>query len=165
MSHLHDTHAPSPDLDVLAARSAEQRYRSLVERGVSKVLAWEEAGSLFAGHHPSWPVPLAEREAARTVGALILNRLAAEGFQSKSSANTIPLDLLLDLATPETPETMRAKERVEALGLGAGVLFRGAWKIASGRGAPARLPVYRPLRPAKGGECPSIPVHLQAAVA
>ena len=33
MSHLHDTHAPSPDMDVLAARLAEQRYRILDVNG------------------------------------------------------------------------------------------------------------------------------------
>ncbi|MCR0985420.1 hypothetical protein [Roseomonas populi] len=130
MSHLRDTNAPPPDLDVLAARSAEQRYRILVERGVSKVQAWQEAVSVFAGHHPSWPMPLAEREAARTVGALILNRQAAASDRPKSSANKIPLDLLVDLTTPETAESMRATARVAEMGLGAVSIFRGAWKLA-----------------------------------
>ena len=129
MSHLHDTHAPSPDMNVLAARQAEQRYRSLVDRGVSKVQAWAEAVALFAGHHPSWPVPLAEREAARTVGALILNHIAAADTEVKPRTRKVPLDLLLDLATAETPERVRAAMRVEALGPGAVSIFRGAWRF------------------------------------
>lgn len=145
MSHLHDTHAPSPDLDVLAARCAEQRYRTLVERGVPKWHAWEEAVSLFAAHHPSWPVPLAEREAARTVGALILNHLATAEVQPKPSASTAPVDLLIDLATPETPEGIRAAMRVEEMGASAVSVFRGAWKLAGNvRPVSSRLPLARP---------------------
>ena len=129
MSHLHDTHAPSPDMDVLAARLAEQRYRTLVDHGVSKVQAWDEAVALFAGHHPSWPMPLAEREAARTVGALVLNQVAAAKLKPKTSVSEVRLDLLVDLATPETPESMRAAMRVEEMGVGGVSVFRGAWKF------------------------------------
>jgi hypothetical protein len=144
MSHLHNTHAPSPDMDVLAARSAEQRYQTLVERGVPKWQAWEEAVALFAGHHPSWPVPLAGREAARTVGALILNQLEAARGKAKEAANRIPLHLLVDLCTPETAESMRAALRVEEMGVGAPSLFRGAWKIdGDARSAMRRLPSGR----------------------
>jgi hypothetical protein len=138
MSHLHDTHPPSPDLDVPASRLAEQRYRILVERGVPKWQAWDEAVSLFAGHHPSWPVPLAEREAARTVGALILNQLEAARVQAKELANRVPLNLLVDLCTPETAESMRTSLRVEEMGVGALSLFRGAWKIAGDAGSGMR---------------------------
>jgi hypothetical protein len=145
MSHAHNTHAPSPDMDVLAARLAKQRYRTLVDRGVSTVQAWEEAVALFAGHHPSWPAPLAEREAARTVGALVLIRMAAEPAQPRASMNQVPFDLLLDLSTPETPESMRAAMRVEEMGHGAASIFRGAWKFA-GNVRPLTLcsPVARP---------------------
>jgi hypothetical protein len=34
--------------------------------------AWQEAVDVFALHHPSWPRPLAEREAARTAGAMLI---------------------------------------------------------------------------------------------
>lgn len=147
MSHLHDTHAPSSDMDVLAARLAEQRYRTLVDHGVSKVQAWEEAVALFAGHHPSWPVPLAEREAARTVGALVLNQIAAAKVQVKKSANEVPLDLLVDLATPATPESMRAAMRVKEMGVGAVMVFRGAWKFAGNvRPVTSAPPMARPSR-------------------
>ncbi|MFC0386818.1 hypothetical protein [Muricoccus vinaceus] len=145
MSHLHDTHAPSPDMDVLAARLAEQRYRTLVDRGVSTVQAWDEAVALFAGHHPSWPVPLAEREAARTVGALVLNRMAVELAQPRASMNKVPFDLLVDLATLETPESMRAAMRVEEMGDGAAAVFRGAWKFTGNvRPVTSRPPPSRP---------------------
>lgn len=129
MSHLHDTHAPCADMDVLAARLAEQRYRTLVDHGVSTVQAWDEAVALFAGHHPSWPLPLAEREAARTVGALVLNRMAAAEIPMKTSTNKAPLDLLVDLTTLAAPESMRATRRVEEMGVGAASVFRGAWKF------------------------------------
>lgn len=145
MSHLHDTHAPSPDMDVLAAGLAEQRYRTLVDHGVSKVQAWDEAVSLFAGHHPSWPVPLAEREAARTVGALVLNQMVAAEVQSKQSTEKVPLDLLVDLATPVMPEGMRATTRVEGMGDGAVSIFRGAWKFTGNvRPVTSRFPIARP---------------------
>lgn len=145
MRHFHDTHAPSPDMDVLVARLAEQRYRILVDRGVPKVQAWDEAVALFTGHHPSWPVPLAEREAARTVGALVLNRMAAEPAQPRASMNKVPLNLLLDLSTPETPESMRAAMRVEEMGYGAASIFRGAWKFTGNvRPITLRSPVARP---------------------
>lgn len=145
MSHLHDTHAPSPDMDVLAARLAEQRYRSLVDYGVSKVQAWDEAVAIFAGHHPSWPVPLAEREAARTVGALVLNQMAAAEGQPKKPAGKLPLDLLVDLATPAMPESMRAAMRVEEMGVGVVTVFRGAWKFTGNvRPFISRSPLARP---------------------
>ncbi|MBP0491765.1 hypothetical protein [Roseomonas indoligenes] len=140
MSHLHDTNAPRPDMDVLAARLAEQRYRALVERGVSKVQAWDEAVSLFVGHHPGWPAPMAEREAARTVGALILNRLACDRAGPKPMAHRVPLDLLIDLNTPETPESVRAAWRAKGQGGGVAALFKRAGMTAW-PARPARLPL------------------------
>ncbi|WP_458094738.1 hypothetical protein [Roseomonas sp. WA12] len=144
MSHLHDTHAPPADLDVLAARHAELVYRLAVGRGCPKWEAWEQAVADFGAHHPSWPMPLVEREAARTVGALVLNQLAAAEAEAKQSANRIPLDLLVDLSTPETPESMRASMRVEGMGAGAVSVFRGAWRLAGNvRPVSGRLPLGR----------------------
>ena len=145
MSPLHDIHAPSQDMDVLAARLAEQRYRTLVDRVVSMVQAWDEAVALFAIDHPSWPMPLAVREAARTVGALVLNQIAGAKVQLKKSANEVLLDLLVDLGTPTTPKSMRAVMRVEEMGVGAVTVFRGAWKFAGNvRPVTSRSPKSRP---------------------
>ncbi|WP_458098152.1 hypothetical protein [Roseomonas sp. WA12] len=144
MSHLHDTHAPPADLDVLAARRAELVYRLAVGRGCPKWEAWAQAVADFGAHHPSWPMPLVEREAARIVGALVLNQLAAAAAEAKQSANRIPLDLLVDLNTPETPESMRASMRVEGLGAGAVSVFRGVWKVGGNlRSVSAPLPLGR----------------------
>lgn len=139
------THAPCSNMDFLAARLAGQRYRTLVDRGVSKVQAWDEAVSLFAGHHPSWPVPLAKRDAARTVGALVLNQLVTAEVQPKQLTNKAPLDLLVDLARPGMPESMRATTRVEGMGHGAVSIFRGASK-STGNVQPvtSRFPIARP---------------------
>ena len=87
-------------------------------------------------------MPLVERETARTVGALVLNQKAAAELATKQSANRIPLDLLVDLATPDTPESMRAAMRVEEMGAGAVSIFRGAWKLAgNARSVSGRLPL------------------------
>jgi hypothetical protein len=145
MSDNPDPHAPSTDLDVLAARHAKQLYRSAVKRGVPKWQAWEEAVAAFGAYHPSWPMPLVEREAARTVGALVLRQRSAEAMPQKEMPKP-PLDLLVDLATPETPESMRAIKRVEAMGSGAASMFRGAWKVpAYVRPMANRIPLGRLL--------------------
>ena len=143
MSHLHDTLAPPPDLDVLAARRAELVYRLAAGRGVPKCQAWEAAVSAFSAQHPSWPLPLVEREAARTVGAMVLQQMAAEAEMTRETRRP-PLDLLIDLATPETAERMRAASRVMTLGLGAPSIFRGAWKLVpDARPIASRLPLGR----------------------
>ena len=143
MSPLPDTLAPSPDLDVLAARRAEFVYRLAVGRGSSKCQAWEEAVSTFAAHHPSWPLPLVEKEAARTVGAIVLQHMAAEAEVKRETCRP-PLDQLIDLATPETAERMRAASRITSLGLGAPSIFRGAWKLVpDARSNASRLPLGR----------------------
>ena len=55
-----------------------------------------------------------------------------------------PLDLLIDLATPETAERMRAASRVTSLGQGAPSIFRGAWKLVpDARSNASRLPLGR----------------------
>ena len=127
------------------------------------MLVWEEAAALFAGQHPNWPLPLAEREAARTVGALILNGRMGQERGPKPSPNRMPLDLLVDLATPETPESMRAADRAESLGARAGAIFRGAWRIAPDPVAPGRLALYRRARHTTDDPSSSLPSHLQAA--
>jgi hypothetical protein len=145
MSDIRDPSAPPADLDVLAARYAEQLYRSAVKRGVPKWQAWEQAVAAFAAHHPGWPMPLVEREAARTVGGLVLCQRAA-GAIANRPARKPPLDLLVDLATPETPDSMRAVMRVEGIGSGAASMFRGAWKVpASVRPMANRIPLGRLL--------------------
>ncbi|WP_338663949.1 hypothetical protein VQH23_02030 [Pararoseomonas sp. SCSIO 73927] len=153
MSHLHDTTAPSLDMDVLAARSAGQRYHALVERGVSKVQAWDEAVAVFVGHHPHWPSPMAEREAARTVGALILNRLACDRAVPALPAGRIPLDLLIDLNTPETPESMRAAGRAAGRSMGMPKGLTTGLSGGQGRGGTALFQrtgmTVWPARPAR----------------
>ncbi|WP_376092119.1 hypothetical protein ACE7GA_23005 [Roseomonas sp. CCTCC AB2023176] len=94
-----DTHAPPPDLDFPAARSAASTYRAALSRGVPEAQAWDEATTLFALHHPAWPLPLAEREAARTVGALIA---LSRALPARPTV-TPPLPLLRRLAAPEIP--------------------------------------------------------------
>jgi hypothetical protein len=142
MSDILDPQAPPADLDVLAARHAEQIYLSAVKRGVQKWQAWEEAVAAFGAYHPSWPMPLVEREAARTVGALVLRQRFAEAMPQKEMPKP-PLDLLVDLATPES---MRAVRRVEAMGSGAASMFRGAWKVpADVRLMANRIPLGRLL--------------------
>ncbi|MFC7738699.1 hypothetical protein ACFQX4_23490 [Roseomonas sp. GCM10028921] len=96
--------------------------------------------SVFGAHHPSWPLPVVEREAACTVDAMMLQRMVAEAEVKREP----PLDLLIDLATPETAERMRAASRVTTLGLGAPSIFRGAWKIVpDARPIASRLPLGR----------------------
>ncbi|HEV7266986.1 MAG TPA: hypothetical protein VGN83_19035 [Falsiroseomonas sp.] len=56
---------PQPDLDVPAARAAEAHYRAALAAGATEVAAWAEAVDIFRMHRPSWPLPLAEREAVR----------------------------------------------------------------------------------------------------
>jgi hypothetical protein len=137
--------APPIGLDVLAARHAEQIYLSAVKRRVPKWQAWEEAVAAFGAYHPSWPMPLVEREAARTVGALVLRQQSAEAIPQRELRKP-PLDMLVDLATPETPERMRAVMRVEAMGSGAASVFRGAWKVpANVRPMADRIPLVRLL--------------------
>ena len=141
MSDSLDLQAPPANLDVPAARQADGVYRSAVARGAGHQQAWEEAVMVFAGYHPGWPLPLVEREALRLVGA----RLAADHQPAAGKpAKRLPLNLLVDLATPETPETMRAALRVESLGKGATALFRDAWRVPPEmRPTTARLPLRR----------------------
>lgn len=98
----HDDVPPPGDLDLPAAIAAEAHYRAAVARGAPEGAAWSAAVELFRMHHPAWPLPLAEREAARVVGALIARR--ASGATARPGANhrTPPGHLLRLLARPAT---------------------------------------------------------------
>lgn len=95
-----DTHAPPPDLDIPAARVAARAYAMALARGIPEPAAWEGASSLFSLSHPAWPLPLAEREAARTVGALIAQARVGRAAPSRPVP---PGPLLLRLAEPTMP--------------------------------------------------------------
>jgi|GEM_PF-4458370 len=97
----HD-HAPPPaDLDLPAALAAEAHYRAAVAGGVPEGTAWSAAVEIFRLHHPAWPLPMAEREAARLVGALIATRRRATATaRSGTNHRTPPLHLLRALARP-----------------------------------------------------------------
>jgi hypothetical protein len=64
------------------------------------------------------------------VGALVLLQRSAEAIRQRELRNP-PLDMLVDLATPETPESMRAVMRVEAMGSGAAPVFPCVGKVAA----------------------------------
>ena len=72
MSHLHDTLAPPPDLDVLAARRAELVYRLAVGRGTPKCQARQVTCS------PSPILPLMAEEASFP-GRLLIFLMVAGG--------------------------------------------------------------------------------------
>lgn len=103
-----DTHAPPPDLDLPAARAAAAHFDRAMRRGVLEDAAWMEAVELFRLHHPAWPRPLAEREAARIVGGLIGWHRSMHG--PMATWPVPPLALLHRLADPcgpTSPETLR----------------------------------------------------------
>ena len=122
-----DSHPPPPDLSVPAARAAATHYRGALARGTAEPRAWQDAVELFALHHPAWPLPLAEREAARIVGALI-------GWERGPLAArpAPPAALVRRLSSPTIPASP------------AGRAFRGLSPLA-GRSfpIPARLPVLK----------------------
>ncbi|WP_426954453.1 hypothetical protein [Muricoccus radiodurans] len=146
-----DTHAPPSDLDVPAARQAARQYAAAVARGVPQGIAWAEAVDLFALHHPSWPRPLVEREAARTVGALAAwQRDRAEDLRAVPPRATPPRALLCALASPMEPET--ADEEEAPVGP-----FRIGARIPAGAfPLPAKLPLGRFPGPAVAGLCAAL---------
>jgi hypothetical protein len=100
-SQPHDDAPPPSELDLPAALAAEAQYRAAVAGGIPEGTAWSAAVELFRMHHPSWPLPLAEREAARVVGALIASRrCAAAAARAGTNHRTPPLHLLRRLARP-----------------------------------------------------------------
>lgn len=95
-----DTTPPRPDLDVPAARAAAAAYHDAAQQGIGEEAAWREAVEVFALHHPAWPRPLAEREAARLVGLLILHE---DATLLPPVVALPPRSLLLALAEPVRP--------------------------------------------------------------
>ena len=121
----HDTLPPPSDLDWPAARAAARHYREAMAQGIGEAAAWAEAVEVFRGFHPPWPLPLAEREAARTVGALLILQAG-----TLPAPRAVPLDLLLRLAQPRGPEAPSP--------------FRQAWRLAAPfRPSARRLPFVR----------------------
>jgi hypothetical protein len=100
-----DTHAPPPDLDVPAARAAAVHFDGAMRRGMPEDAAWTEAVELFRLHHPAWPRPLAEREAARIVGGLIAWHRSMHGLTATWPVP--PVALLRRLANPCGPVAPR----------------------------------------------------------
>lgn len=96
---------PPPDLDVPAARQAASLFQARVAAGVGEGDAWAEAVALFALHHPAWPLPLAEREAALAVGAL----LARERCDACAPVRHPPPELLRPLLAPARPDAESAR--------------------------------------------------------
>jgi hypothetical protein len=113
-SQPHDDAPPPSELDLPAALAAEAQYRAAVAGGIPEGTAWSAAVELFRMHHPSWPLPLAEREAARVVGALIAaRRCAAAAARAGANHRTPPLHLLRRLAQPSA--TLASTGHTEAL--------------------------------------------------
>jgi len=150
--------APPTDLNVPAARLADRAHRDALARGVPPGEAWDSAVSVLAGHHPAWPMSLVEREARRVIGAAPMPDAmpdagpdavpAPAAVPAARPVRRLPLDVLVDLSTPETPETMRAALRAESLGAGRPSPFRGAWRIAPPLGraaAPFAGPRHPPM--------------------
>ena len=129
-----------------AAHVAARLYAAERARGVPEGQAWAEAVQTFRFHHPAWPLPLAEREAVRLVGALIGWRLYGGRDGGEVPApRPLPLDLAIDLVTPDTPEMVRATARCAALGLGG--VFRDVGRVPAGwHPVPHATPLL--LRPA-----------------
>ena len=101
----HDDVPPPGDLDLPAAIAAETQYRAAIARGAPEGAAWSAAVELFRMHHPAWPLPLAEREAARVVGALIARRECAAIAQPGGTRRAPPPHLLRALARPASART------------------------------------------------------------
>lgn len=97
---LPDSLPPPLDLDLVAARAAEAHYRAALAAGLTEARAWAEATDVFRLHHPAWPLPLAEREAARVVGALIARSRARDGRHRAPNHRVPPLALLHSLSRP-----------------------------------------------------------------
>jgi hypothetical protein len=108
LSQAHDDDAAPPsELDLPAALAAEAQYRAAVAGGIPEGTAWSAAVEVFRMHHPSWPLPLAEREAARVVGALIASRrCATAAARASTNHRTPPLHLLRRLARPAAAPRM-----------------------------------------------------------
>jgi hypothetical protein len=104
-----DSVPPPSDLDLPAALAAEAQYRVAVAGGAPEGAAWSGAVEVFRLHHPAWPLPLAELEAARLVGALIAARRGTAGSRPGANHATPPLHLLRRLARPARPAAAGAE--------------------------------------------------------
>ena len=126
-----------PDLDVLAARRAARLFRAAIARGVPEGAAWADAVEVFRHYHPSWPLPLVEREAARVVAALI-EREDVDVI-ARSAATTLrgtpPMPLLQALARPAVPAEQAPEPVTPEPPCG-----RDAWRAYAGLLNPPGLP-------------------------
>jgi hypothetical protein len=105
---------PPLDLDLVAARAAEAHYRAALAAGLAESRAWAEATDVFRLHHPAWPLPLAEREAARVVGALIAWDRARDGRHHAPNHRVPPLALLHRLSRPAVAHGVGARDARQA---------------------------------------------------
>jgi hypothetical protein len=92
----------------MAARAAEARSPAALAAGMPERAAWDEAVELFRMHHPAWPLPLAESEAARAVGGLIGARRAVEREPGAQGPLTPPVALLRRLPCSVSPRDFAA---------------------------------------------------------
>jgi hypothetical protein len=109
-----DSLPPLLDLDLVAARAAEAHYRAALAAGMTEARAWAEATDVFRLHHPAWPLPLAEREAARVVGALIAWDRARDGRHHAPNHRVPPLALLHRLSRPAVAHGVGARDARQA---------------------------------------------------
>jgi hypothetical protein len=107
---LPDSLPPPLDLDLVAARAAEAHYRASLAAGLPEAHAWAEATDVFRLHHPAWPLPLAEREAGRVVGALIAWDRARDGRHHAPNHRAPPLALLHRLSRPAVAHAVVARD-------------------------------------------------------
>ncbi|HEV7266866.1 MAG TPA: hypothetical protein VGN83_18415 [Falsiroseomonas sp.] len=78
-------------------------YTAALAQGLTDEAAWREGVEVFALHHPSWPRPLAEREAARAAGGLVLLDRVQAASGLLTVPRTTPKALLAALASPVHP--------------------------------------------------------------
>jgi hypothetical protein len=103
-----DALPPRSDLNVVAARASLDAYRAGLARGLTDEAAWREGVEVFAMHHPSWPRPLAEREAARAAGGLVLLDRAEAAGGLLQAPKPLPKALLTALANPVWADPMQS---------------------------------------------------------
>jgi hypothetical protein len=109
-----DSLPPPLDLDLVAARAAEAHYHAALAAGLPEARAWAEATDVFRLHHPAWPLPLAEREAARVVGALIAWGRVRDGRHHAPNHRAPPLALLHRLSRPAVAHGVVARDARQA---------------------------------------------------
>jgi hypothetical protein len=124
---------PQPDLDATAACAAEARYRAALAANMPERAAWDEAVELFRMHHPAWPLPLAESEAARAVGGLIGARRTIQMPAEVPATRAAPLSILRRLARPASSGdfAMTSGEHARRGALGPAPVRTGARAVAA----------------------------------